>query len=307
MNPFSSSWVPRSTSSPIKWIIWMTCVTSIFSAAVQEILEQFGVFPGPQNFLSLSWWGLRQWFVWQPLSYLFVQDAVGGLSFSFFLILFFSMYLLWVIGSTVLQAIGKAAFLRLYLLGGMAAGFFTLLSMKVTGQYEMLAGAAPSLLILLTVWCLAFPETEVFLFFLIPFQAKWIVAAIVGVLLLISLSHWDLSSFILYLSAVAIGYGYATIGWGWHSPFEITRNLDSRLSKAGYYLRQRMPRWMPKRGQGSPEGKIIDITTGQSSKDDDAFVDAMLAKISRYGEDSLSWSEKRRLQKISERKMNNKQ
>ena len=51
------------------------------------------------------------------------------------------------------------------------------------------------------------------------------------------------------------------------------------------------------------ESKIVDIKTGKTVLDDEAFIDEMLAKISRYGEKSLSWQERDRMRQISEKKM----
>ncbi|MEI8125449.1 MAG: rhomboid family intramembrane serine protease [Parachlamydiaceae bacterium] len=301
MNYFSSSSIgPIITPKAIKSLIIATSLISIFSAGTQELFDMFGIFPGPQNILSLSWWGLHHWYLWQPLTCLFVRDpADQGLSFSFFTALFFDMYILWVVGTSVMEAIGKKSFLKLYLLGGIAAAVFSLLSMLITGQYEMVSGITPALLTIVVVWAMAFAETEIHLFFLIPFKAKRIVAVVVGALMLIALAHWRLSLFFLYVAAIAIGYGYSLIVWGWRSPFALTQPLDNWLTKIGIAGRRKPPL--------SDEGKIIDISSYQQPANDDAFVDAMLAKISRYGENSLSWSERRRLQKISEKKMHDKQ
>lgn len=298
-----SSWGPDKTPATIKHLILVTSIIAVLSAGVQSVFEHFNVFPGPQNLLSLSWWGIKKGFVWQPLSFLFLQEAPGGLTFFFFIALLFNMYLLWVIGSTVYQILGKWAFLRLYFIGGMAAGILSLLSMELTGQYEMLTGIAPVLLILFTVWSMAFPETEILLLFLIPVKVKWIVAAIVGITLLLSLTSFDISHFILYLSAVLISYGYAVMVQGWYSPFPFTLKFDIWLSRLAAKVRQFMP-FKGKKTEIKPsETKIVDIETGQPIKDDEAFVDAMLAKISKKGEESLTWAEKKRLQEISKNKM----
>lgn len=299
-----SSWGPEKTPSTVKHLIIATSIIAILSAGIQSLFDQFNVFPGPQNFLSLSWWGIAKGYVWQVVSFLFIQESPEGLSFFFFLTLLLNMYLLWVIGSTVYQMLGRGAFLRVYFLGGMAAGILSLLSMKLTGQHEMLTGISSTLLILFTIWSMAFPETEILLLFLIPVKVKWIVATIVGGLLLISLSHWDLSHFTLYLSAVVIGYFYAVIVHSWYSPFPATLNFDMRLARLGGLVRKWLP--FPKRKPEdvkTPEAKIIDITSGKSLQDDDAFVDAMLAKISKRGEESLTWAERKRLQEISKKKM----
>ncbi|HEV8052927.1 MAG TPA: rhomboid family intramembrane serine protease [Parachlamydiaceae bacterium] len=300
-----SSWGPDKTQSTIKQLIIATCIIATLSAGIQSIFDQFGLFPGPQDFLSLSWWGVNSGYVWQPLSFLFIQEAPGGLSFFFFVTLLFNMYLLWVIGSTVLQMIGRGPFLRLYFLGGMAAGVIALLSMKITGQYETLAGMTSALLILFTVWSMAFPETEILLLFLFPVKVKWIVVSIIAALCLISLSHWDLSTFVLYLSSVLIGYCYAVMVHGWYSPFPHTLRVDMMLSKIAAQFRKNIPVFFKGKTKDvkPSETKIIDINSERSIKDDDAFIDAMLEKISRKGENSLSWSEKKRMQDISRNKM----
>lgn len=300
-----SSWGPEKTPSTIRQLVILTSILAVLSAGAQSIFDQFGLFPGPQNFLSLSWWGINHWYIWQPLSFLFIQDSPEGLSFFFFFTLLFNMYLLWTIGSTVFQLVGKGPFLRLYFIGGIAAGLLTLLSMKLTGQYEMLTGMTAALLILFTVWSMAFPETEILLFFLVPVKIKWIVVGIVGALLLISLSHLDLSNFILYLSAVFIGYAYAVTVHSWYSPFPLTLKFDMWLSRTASFVRQKMP--FPRRKPEdvkTPKVKVVDISSGRPIEDDDAFVDAMLTKISKRGEESLTWSERKRLQEISKNKMN---
>jgi hypothetical protein len=124
--------------------------------------------------------------------------------------------------------------------------------------------------------------------------------------LLVTLSQGDFPDLILYISAILFGYCYAAIAWGWSSPFEFTQPVDSALAALGLRLRPYLPKWaMPKyKVEGKP--KIIDMNTGKPLSDDDAFVDSMLVKISKQGEESLSWSERRRLKLISERKMQNK-
>lgn len=303
-----SSWGPEKTQPTIKQLIIITCIIATLSAGAQSIFDQFGLFPGPQNFLSLSWWGLHNWYVWQPLSFLFIQDAPGGLSFFFFISLLFNMYLFWIIGSSVLQLIGKGPFLRLYFLGGIAAGFLALLSMKLTGQYDMLTGMTAALLILFTVWSMAFPETEILLLFLFPVKIKWIVVSIIAALSLISLSHWNLTNFVFYLSAVWIGYCYAVMIHGWYSPFPHTLRFDIWLSKVAAQFRKNIPIFKGKTKSVKPsETKIIDLSSQRSIQDDDVFIDAMLEKISKRGENSLSWSEKKRMQEISKNKMKDEQ
>ena len=298
-----SSWGPEKTPSTIRQLILVTATIAILSAGAQSLFEQFNLFPGPQNFLSLSWWGLQKGYVWQPLTFLFLQDSFNGLSFYFFIALFFHLYLLWIIGSTIFQLLGKGPFLRLYFIGGVLAGLLGLLSMTISGQYAMLQGMNSTLLILLTVWSMAFPETEILLFFLIPIKVKWIVLSLIGIMLLISLSHLEFSYFFLNLSAILIGYGYAVAVQSWYSPFPLTWKFDAKLASLSAKIRQKMPFKKNVDEIKNPKTKILDIESGQPLQNDDVFIDAMLAKISKKGENSLTWSEKKRMQEISRRKM----
>lgn len=296
---------PSMTPTVIKRLILWTTIITLLSAIFQTLLAEFKVFPGPQEILSLSWWGLENLFVWQLITYLFVQELpFGGITLFYFFSLFFNMYLLWIIGASLLELLGTWPFLRFYFASGVIAGICALLLMPLTGQYAFLAGPTPAIIALLVFWSMAFPETDIFLFFLIPIKAKWLVAIALGALLLMSFSRWDLPDFFLYLAAIFCGYGYATLVKGWHSPFSTTARLDAWLADFGLKLRRYFPYWGK---TDKRESKIVDFQTGAPVSDDDAFVDAMLSKISKYGEESLSRSERSRLQRISERKMQNKQ
>lgn len=310
-----SQWGPVATPSTIKKLIIWTSVLAVLSAALQLIFDQFGLSPGPLQLLSLSWWGLSNLYLWQPLTFLFVQPySSSGITFFSLLSLFFTMYMLWVLGTAIYELIGKKAFLRFYFTCGIAAGLIALLMMPLTGKFAMLAGPAPSILALLTVWSMAYPETEIVLFFLIPVKAKWVMAGLISATLLITFSQWDIASLFLYLSAIFLGYAYACLAWGWRSPFLFTQKFDSALATFGLKMRRYLvfPQWLKFKKNQKPStsesvpGKVIDFNTGApmtNITNDDAFIDEMLAKISKHGERSLSWSERRRMQQISERKL----
>lgn len=298
---------PGVTSPIIKRLLIWTTVIALLSEAIQTLFNQFGLPYGPQDLLALSWWGISNGYVWQPITYLFTQSPIhNGITFSSLVSLFFNMYLLWVLGAHLVEVRGKGPFLRLYFISGALAGLISVLLMPVTGQYAVLAGATPSILALLTVWSMAFSETEILLFFLIPIKAKWMIASILGVVILMALSQWDISHFILDISAIFIGYLYAAIGWGWPSPFEFTHSMDSACASLGLRISRYLPKWAKPKSTRTGNPKIIDINTQTPLNNDEAFVDAMLAKISQKGEHALSWSERRRLNQIAERKMKNK-
>ena len=307
MNNFASfSLGPTATPKIIKSLIVLSLLIAIASIGIQELTEIFNIFPGPQTFLSLSWWGFYHGYLWQIVTFVFIQNpSQVTLSFSFLFLLGAKIYALWIVGCTLIQIIGNKTFLLLYFLGSLLAGLLTLLSMKFTGQYEMIEGMAPAIIIMTTVWAMALPETKVLLFSLLSIKTKWIGILILGYILLTDLINWQLSSLILTLTSISVGYAYSTLFQEWTSPFPITEKFDRALFKIRDKIFDLLPiKKKPiKLNKTVLEGKIIDISSALEDDNDDLFVQAMLTKISKTGEKSLSWYEKRRLKKITDSKM----
>jgi membrane associated rhomboid family serine protease len=303
MNPFTNlGGQPAKTPPVIKNLIMWTAIIAIATAIIQGGFDQLGVFPGPEALLSLSWMGLQQGYMWQPLTYLFMLDRQDGLTFSSTLSLGFNMYLIWFIAGSLYETVGKWPLLRLYFISGALAGLVAIAVAHAAGQHVFLGGIGASMAALLMVWCMAFSTAEIFLFFLLPIKAKFLFSMILGAFFLTSLMAGDVASMLLYPVGALIGYIYAAMGWGWHTPFAFTEPLDQQLATWGLALRRRLKvisKAAPKDAQGKE--KIIKLQP-EPEIGDDAFVDLMLAKISKFGERSLSKAEHRRMQEISDRK-----
>lgn len=294
---------PDHTPKAIFYLILTTTITSLLCALLNPLLVSLFSIPGPQEFLSLSWWGLNHFYLWQPLTYLFVQESgVWGVSFYFLVGLFFNMYLLWVMGARIVELFGAKSFLVLYFCCGIVAGGAGILLMKLTQSFGILAGTTPSILGLFVVWTMLSPDAELLLFFLFPIKAKWLLAAILGSIGLIQLSNLDLIHLSFYFTGAVTGYFYGLFGYGLASPFNWMHSFDSALSHLGKRLHWKFLQ-KPKQQKSN---KIFDIHTGEVLLDDDQFMDEMLAKIARRGEKSLTWRERRRMLLISERKMKDK-
>ncbi|MFQ5729131.1 MAG: rhomboid family intramembrane serine protease, partial [Waddliaceae bacterium] len=187
---------PESTPSLVKKLIFITSGTSLLSALLTNFFNYRLGIPGPEEWFSLSWWGMSHYLWWQPVSFLFVHHTgYQGINVGFFILLLFNMYILWVMGSDVYHRVGKAPFLRFYFVTGIVAGLLTFLLMPITRQFGIVSGATPSILSILVVWTLVYPENELLLFFLIPVKAKWLTTGILGALLLTTLSSLNLVNF----------------------------------------------------------------------------------------------------------------
>ncbi len=295
-----AAYVDESKGSDGIWrLVILTAAFSIASVSIETLLNQFGIFNLTNRFLKLSWHGLNQGFVWQPLTYFLVQEGSSdGISLMFLINVCFNGYLLWFLGTSISRLIDISSFFIFYFASGLIAASFTIGLMLFFGVDVPLAGSTAALLSLLTLWGMAYAEAEVWLFFVIRIQAKWLVLTVFCALLLINVSHLQWVNLALYASAVLISYIYANLAWGWKSPFAITASFERFLSSMAKKFKETEEK---KRGSVLQE-KIIDFTTGRPILGDEAFVDAMLNKISRQGESSLTWQERDRLKKISEKK-----
>lgn len=297
------NWGPGDTPAVIRWLIGITCVMSVLSALTNYLFTQLLGYMGPQEILGVSSYGLSHYLLWQPLTYLFIQDSSQGITFTFLINLLFNMYVLWILGSTLSERIGTIRFLTLYLLSGAIAGITAAWVMYLSGHYGIFTGPSAALLAIFVVWTMCNPNSQIMLFFIIPMQTKWLLAGVLGAICLISISQLDVVSLAFYCSGFIYGYLYGLVGLNLRGPFAFTHHFDKAITELVDKLMPN-PHDKPKGKQSS--SKIFDFSSGEPIQNDDAFVDAMLSKISKYGERSLSTSERQRMEQISKRKMKNR-
>lgn len=297
LGEMGSGWAPKS----LRVLILATCAISLLSGLFDNVFTRIFGMMGPQAFLSLSWYGFTHLYFWQPISYLFVHQAAGGLSLFFLLELFFHMYILWMMGGAVVSHVGERPFLRVYFVSGIVAAVVAIAMMALTGFQAIIVGPSPAIFAVITVWALLFPEQELLLFFSIVAKGKWIAAALIGISLLIDLSHFSFVHMATTLAGVLSGYVYSAVAWKFHSPFAWTLPADRFLGGLGY-------RWRHRKDRESnitslyKKADVVDFRTGESVLDDEVFMDAMLEKISQHGEKSLSRKEHARMRRISEKR-----
>lgn len=280
---------PEETPKPLLYLISSIAIISIASTLFNGLFTYFLGTTGPEDWLGLSWYGIQHFFLWQPISYLFTHNSYSaGISISYLISLFFNLYILWVLGSAIIERIGLKPFFKLFFVSGVVSGLVALLMMKLTSQAAVLSGPGSAILALLSFWTLLYSEADLRFFFIFQFKAKWLTAGIFIAILLSSLSQLDFVSLGLYLTGMICGYLYGIIIYDLKGPFPFLNSFEEFI--VGLFAKK-----------SETSGKIIDIKTGKSI-DDDLFVDAMLAKISKNGEDSLTYSERKRLDEISKRK-----
>lgn len=284
--------------SPLKYLILTTIGLSLFCALFDSLFPYLNI-PRPQAFLSLSLWGIKNYFFWQFFTHFFISPVSQGVNISFILYIVFNMYFLWMVGSSVIAQRGPKHFLSLYLGGGILGGLVSALVLLSTYAMTPIAGINPALYALLTAWMMLFPEMQILLFFTIPVKIKWLILGILGVNLAMDLSHGDLLHFLPYLSSVLFGYFYAVLGWRLRSPFSQLHPFENQLIR----LRDKTTSSLSYSNyEPQSRGKIYDFKTGNVILTEEEFVDACLSKIAKYGKNSLSFVERWKMRKISKRK-----
>lgn len=285
--------IPFDTPSIIKKLLIATAAICIGSALSEPFFNAIFGTTGLQQWLSLSWYGIKNFALWQPVSYLFVQyTGTSVITLPFLLSLLFNLYMLWIAGSSVVRSVGEIPFLRFYLLSGILVGLLALYTMQLTGHYQLLSGAWPAVLATLTVWTFLNPELELLFLFIFPIKIKWLFLGLVGAYFLIDITQGTWVRLVFDLSGALVAWIYALLAWDLRSPFALTRKLETPLLR----LKQK-----------APAAKIYDIKTGKPvakkpESDDEQFVDEMLAKISKKGPNSLTRQERQRMDAISARK-----
>jgi membrane associated rhomboid family serine protease len=290
--------VPKS----LKILICMTAIVTVCSAALEPLFIAIFKIYGPQEILGLSPWGIANSYYWQLITSLFIQKHANGINLFLLINLTFNMYMLWLFGSQLAESYGDKSFLVLYFMSGMLANLAALATVSLLSPYKIfiIAGLTPSLLAIFVAWAMLHRETTLLLFFLIPIQAKSLLAVVIAFSLLIPLSALDFVSLFYHMVGIASGYLYSAVVWQQPTPYLYMQNIDKIFMGWGHQLHTKIRRYFFSTPQKS---KIVDIKTGKATLGDDAFIDEMLAKISRYGEQSLTRQEKNRMRKISEEKM----
>lgn len=247
--------------------------------------------------LGLSLLGIKNFYIWQLASYPFVEIAPQGISFPFLLHLAFNVFLLWSCGASLIDRIGTRPFFYLYFSSVVVGGLFALSAMALFQLPYFYLGSTAPLYAVFTAWVLLNYGAEIYLFFALPFKAHWLLLGVFGANFLIDLLHRDWIYLFGYTATLLYSYIFSILAFRIRSPFSFLHSFERNLLR----LQERM-RHIGKKTAPYQPTKVYDIRSGDLILNDDQFMDAMLAKISLYGEATLTSEEKNRMRQISERK-----
>ncbi len=290
------------TPKLIKSLIFTIVACSLFAGIVDHV---FPTLLGNSNFtylFSLSLYGLKNFYIWQPLTYLFIYPAIQGIHAGYLINLAFSMFILWRIGTALCLTKGIKHFLALFFGAGLFSALVAFLALSSSPIGHIYAGTTPAIFALLMSTIVLYPQMELMLFLTLPIKAKWLIVTILASTLLIDLSNGMFINFFVNFGAMIFGYLYGVIVWKMKSSFSSLGPFEEFLQKVTHGEFRHL-RKTPVDRYAKTSSRIYDFRTGERVIDDNTFIDACLSKISSEGKSSLTWREKFRLWRISKKKL----
>ena len=154
------------------------------------------------SFLAFNWSAVKSGELWRLVTFVFMP---GFSTLQDVLWLVLSLYLYYMIGTTLEREWGTAKF-NLYYLSGVLLTLLTgILSALITGQNVWIAGTGYVNLSMFFAFAALFPETQFLIFFIIPVKVKWLAwidAAFFALSVLWSLLRLDLLGALLPIIAL---------------------------------------------------------------------------------------------------------
>lgn len=265
----------RWTASPT--IILLVINTVVF--ALQGINRVYLHSP-IEGMLALSGAGLKQWYLWQPVTFQFLH-----LSASHF---FFNSIALYMFGRPVERALGNGRFWEIYFLSGITGGLLQaalgMLVPRFFGASTM--GASAGVAGLVAAFCLKDRNATVLLFFVLPVRAGNLLIgalAVAGFFVLVPSETGIAHAAHLGGMLATIGYFRWILGaerrlFNWRPYADVHNEESERVVADRKSFRQRAQRTAPE----TPVPK--DFVSAE--------VDPILDKISAHGIQSLTERER---------------
>ena len=160
----ASQFGPGPITPVIKLLIWTNVTCFVVSRLVPGVVDYLGLQPKAV---------LSQWFVWQPVTYMFLHAGVFHILFN--------MLALWMFGVELERLWGRTFFLKYYFITGIGAAATTMLLSLFPGEFggamwdSVTVGASGAIYGLLLAYALYFPDRPIYMWALFPIPAKYFV------------------------------------------------------------------------------------------------------------------------------------
>jgi membrane associated rhomboid family serine protease len=260
----SYSFGPRGITKAVKYLLLANvAVFALMLLWRSELIHLLGLTPAL----------VKKGMVWQLVTYMFLHGGVFHILFN--------MFALWMFGCDIERAWGTREFVKYYFITGVGAGIFTLI-LSFNSQIPTI-GASGAVFGILVAFALMFPNRPIYVYFLFPVKAKYLVIFFAAIEFLASFRHTsDGIGHFAHLGGMVIGYLYIKSDFRIPSFFRSSTYLTQLRN-----LRHRR-RMKAVNRQRDREHRLMER------------VDQILDKINQVGYDNLSKEEKKALEQASQ-------
>jgi membrane associated rhomboid family serine protease len=211
----SGSGLQRSLTPGIKWLLIANGGVFLLQILYggPEMFRTFGLVPR-----SI----LTHFTIWQIVTYMFLH---GG-----FFHLFFNMFALWMFGTDLERQWGTKQFLKFYFITGIGAGIITFILTISTDIPTV--GASGAIYGVLVAFAMMYPNRLVYIWFLFPVKAKYLVMFLIGVGVLAAWQGTDTGvAHFAHLGGALIAWIYLKQDWRIASIFGPLKRLRFKRKK----------------------------------------------------------------------------
>jgi len=312
------SYDPRGTYRPggfggfslLPPVIKKILIINVAVFLIQMIFDnlRFGEYPG--------WYVLNRYFalnpivgidqsgqafnfqIWQIFTYQFMH---GGFSH-----LFFNMFMLWMFGMEIENQMGSKKFLFYYLLTGVGAAIFQLFLAPIfSAGLAPTIGASGAVFGVMIAFAMFYPDRLIFLYFLIPVKAKYLIAFLV-LIEFMAVGNMSIIAHLAHVGGAVTGFIFIIMDRKNH--YNIDALFDKIKMPSGFSAKSDgIRRSMSGMGFGKKninDAEFYDIKDDKknSINIDQKRIDEILDKISESGYENLTEEEKRILFEASKNK-----
>ena len=245
--------------------------------------------------LELITWSF---YPWQLITYQFMH---GG-----FWHIFFNMFILWMFGMEIENLWGSKKFLIFYLSCGVAAGLFQLFISPLLGALAApTIGASGAIFGVLIAFGMLFPDRPIYLYFIIPIKAKYLIGFFVVLEYLSVGNPNDPVAHLAHLGGALAGFLFIMFDKSIESPVK-RKLMGSRYYSSGSSFTNPFKNFgknFKVNKDKIEDAKFYDINGKKDDEVSQEEIDRILDKISQSGYSNLTEKEKKILFEAS-KKMN---
>lgn len=250
------NWGGRRWTKGVKRLIIINLVIWLLMLAGYNLLSPFGLTP------TL----VKKGYIWQLFTYMFLHG-------DFFHILF-NMFALWMFGRSIEERWGTKEFVKYYFITGIGAGVFTFI-LSMNSSIPTI-GASGAIFGILVAYAMMFPDSLIYVWFLFPVKAKYLVVFFAILELIASVRYTpDGIGHFAHLGGIVVGYLYLKSDWRLSRFFGFFKKIKYKKKVRTLHKKKEKTEELMKR------------------------VDQILDKINQVGYDNLSKEEKKILEKAS--------